>query len=114
MTTAITDADRELFIDLFTPGWKHPESSHRWEVTSGGMDDDPRMQALAAHRIQARKEAIEEAARYTEDGFRCRSCRATFIGEMGHPDNGCERPNWDYLPPEQAAAAIRALGEGVE
>lgn len=53
-------------------------------------------------------ETQELCAALVEDGFRCRTCDAIFVGSKGHPIPECERPNWDNLSPAQIAAAIRS------
>lgn len=65
---------------------------------------------LAAHRELGFREAREASAKLCEEGYRCRTCDAIFTADIGHPEPACSYPNWDALTPEQAAAAIRALG----
>jgi hypothetical protein len=58
---------------------------------------------------------IERCARIVADGYRCRSCGVVFVEDHrdvlngGHPENGCDRHNWDKLGEDEQVEAIRAL-----
>ena len=77
------------------------------------------VQELRAENAHSRQLGREEGARMMQeaaaklvaDGFRCRTCGVVFDGTpaVGHPANGCERPNWDAATDEELSEAIRAL-----
>lgn len=70
--------------------------------------------ALAAMREGVDRGMVERAARIVEAGYRCRTCMAVFVENNdhingGHPENGCEYPNWNKLEEAAQVEAIRAL-----
>lgn len=66
MTAAITDADRAAAYSLLIGGKVAGGDGQTYYLKQPKLADAE--QAFAAHRIQARKEAIEEAAAYL-DGY---------------------------------------------
>lgn len=97
----VTDADRDLYAQLLT----------RIDAEDWTPNDTPSQAMLARHRIAARKQALDEAAKVA-DGHEQRS-REFQSDSEGVPNPTFPASYWAARAEESrtVAAAIRAIGD---